>query len=111
MELTGAESRVTSILKGTKKKKSLIEKITNLSCINSDNNFLQKEKENNISRIYLISCLVFFILELFLQLDFLPNLYVILFFILNFILIISFIGMSFNNPGIIEDSNYKNIDW
>ena len=111
VELTGSESRVTSILKGTKKEKSLIEKITNISCINSDNNFLQKEKENNISRVYLISCIIFFILELFLQLDFLPNFYVIFFFILYFILLVSFIGMSFNNPGIIEDSNYKNIDW
>ena len=111
-EITGIESRVTSILIGTKKEKSLIEKISTLSCTLPDNNFFQREKENNtMSKVYLITYFVLLFLELFLQLDFLPNFYVIIFFLLSFILFISFIYMSFNNPGIIEDANYKNIDW
>ena len=111
-EITGIESRVTSILIGTKKEKSLIEKISTLSCTLPDNNFFQREKENNtMSKVYLITYFILLFLELFLQLDFLPNFYVIIFFLLSFILFISFIYMSFNNPGIIEDANYKNIDW
>lgn len=112
IEITGAESRVTNILLAQKKEKSLFEKISNLSYINSDNNFLKKEKESIISsKVYLITYLIFIIIELFLQLDFLPNFYVIIFFIMYFVLLISFIYMSFVNPGIIEDVNYKNIDW
>ncbi len=112
LELTGAESRVSSILMATKKKKSLIEKLSNLSCINSESNYFKKENETLISsKVYLISYLILLIIELFLQLDFLPNLYVILFFVMYFILLISFIYMTFSNPGNIEDLNYKNIDW
>ena len=115
LELTGAESRVTGILMGIKKQKSLVEKLLNISCINSDNNnnfaSIKNQENNGLSKIYLVSYIILIILELFLQLDFLPNIYVIIFFIACFILFISFIYMSFNNPGIIEDSNYKNIDW
>ena len=115
LELTGAESRVTGILMGIKKQKSLVEKLLNISCINSDNNnnfaSIKNQENNGLSKIYLVSYIILIILELFLQLDFLPNIYVIIFFITCFILFISFIYMSFNNPGIIEDSNYKNIDW
>jgi palmitoyltransferase len=115
LELTGAESRVTGILMGIKKQKNLVEKLLNISCINSDNNnnfaSIKNQENNGLSKIYLVSYIILIILELFLQLDFLPNIYVIIFFIACFILFISFIYMSFNNPGIIEDSNYKNIDW
>ena len=115
LELTGAESRVTGILMGIKKQKNLVEKLLNISCINSDNNnnfaSIKNQANNGLSKIYLVSYIILIILELFLQLDFLPNIYVIIFFIACFILFISFIYMSFNNPGIIEDSNYKNIDW
>ena len=115
LELTGAESRVTGILMGIKKQKNLVEKLLNISCINSDNNnnfaSIKNQEYNGLSKIYLVSYIILIILELFLQLDFLPNIYVIIFFIACFILFISFIYMSFNNPGIIEDSNYKNIDW
>ena len=115
LELTGAESRVTGILMGIKKKKNLVEKLLNISCINSDNNnnfaSIKNQENNGLSKIYLVSYIILIILELFLQLDFLPNIYAIIFFIACFILFISFIYMSFNNPGIIEDSNYKNIDW
>lgn len=115
LELTGAESRVTGILMGIKKQKNLVEKLLNISCINSDNNnnfaSIKNQEKNGLSKIYLVSYIILIILELFLQLDFLPNIYVIIFFIACFILFISFIYMSFNNPGIIEDSNYKNIDW
>ena len=115
LELTGAESRVTGILMGIKKQKNLVEKLLNISCINSDNNnnfaSIKNQENNGLSKIYLVSYIILIILELFLQLDFLPNIYVIIFFISCFILFISFIYMSFNNPGIIEDSNYKNIDW
>ena len=115
LELTGAESRVTGILMGIKKQKNLVEKLLNISCINSDNNnnfaSIKNQENNGLSEIYLVSYIILIILELFLQLDFLPNIYVIIFFIACFILFISFIYMSFNNPGIIEDSNYKNIDW
>ena len=115
LELTGAESRVTGILMGIKRQKNLVEKLLNISCINSDNNnnfaSIKNQENNGLSKIYLVSYIILIILELFLQLDFLPNIYVIIFFIACFILFISFIYMSFNNPGIIEDSNYKNIDW
>lgn len=115
LELTGAESRVTGILMGIKKQKNLVEKLLNISCINSDNNnnfaSIKNQENNGLSKIYLVSYIILIILELFLQLDFLPNIYVIIFFVACFILFISFIYMSFNNPGIIEDSNYKNIDW
>ena len=115
LELTGAESRVTGILMGIKKQKNLVEKLLNISCINSDNNnnfaSIKNQENNGLSKIYLVSYIILIILELFLQLDFLPNIYVIIFFIACFILFISFIYMSFNKPGIIEDSNYKNIDW
>ena len=112
IELTGVESRVSSILMAQKKEKSLFEKISNLPCINPDYNYLKKDKEGIISsKVYLITYTIFLILELFLQLDFLPNIYVIIYFIMKFILLITFIYMSFVNPGIIEDVNYKNIDW
>ena len=100
---------------GIKNQKNLVEKLLNISCINSDNNnnfaSIKNQENNGLSKIYLVSYIILIILELFLQLDFLPNIYVIIFFIACFILFISFIYMSFNNPGIIEDSNYKNIDW
>ena len=112
IEISGIESRISSILLATKKKKGFIEKIANLSWTNSDNNYIEKSKEkNNISRIYLISYFILIIIESFLQLDFLPNFYCIIFFLLTFVHFISFIYMTFNNPGIIEDANYKNIDW
>ena len=111
-EITGNESRVTSILLGAKKEKSLIEKITTLSCTlpDNNNNYLQKEN-STISKVYLITYFILTFLHLFLQLDFLPNFYIIIFLLFCFILFISFIYMSLNNPGIIEDANYKNIDW
>ena len=114
LELTGADSRVMSILLKEKKGKSILEKISTFSCNSNENNDnYQKNKENYLinPRSYLITYFIFLIIDLFLQLDFLPNFYFILFFILSFILFISFIYMSFNNPGIIEDANYKNIDW
>ena len=111
-EITGVESRVTSILIGTKKEKSLFEKISTLSCTLPDNNNNYIQKENStISKIYLITYFILSLLDVFLQLDFLPNFYIIIFLIFCFIHFISFIYMSFNNPGIIEDANYKNIDW
>ena len=111
-EITGNESRVTSILLGAKKEKSLIEKITTLSCTlpDNNNNYLQKEN-STISKVYLITYFILTFLHVFLQLDFLPNFYIIIFLLFCFILFISFIYMSLNNPGIIEDANYKNIDW
>ena len=111
-EITGNESRVTSILLGAKKEKSLIEKITTLSCTlpDNNNNYLQKEN-STISKVYLITYFILSFLHVFLQLDFLPNFYIIIFLLFCFILFISFIYMSLNNPGIIEDANYKNIDW
>jgi len=61
-EITGNESRVTSILLGAKKEKSLIEKITTLSCTlpDNNNNYLQKEN-STISKVYLIT---YFILKI-----------------------------------------------
>ena len=111
-EITGNESRVTSILLGAKKEKSLIEKISTLSCTlpDNNNNYLQKEN-STISKVYLITYFILTFLHVFLQLDFLPNFYIIIFLLFCFILFISFIYMSLNNPGIIEDANYKNIDW
>ena len=111
-EIAGNESRVTSILLGAKKEKSLIEKITTLSCTlpDNNNNYLQKEN-STISKVYLITYFILSFLHVFLQLDFLPNFYIIIFLLFCFILFISFIYMSLNNPGIIEDANYKNIDW
>ena len=112
IELTGVDSRVSNILLEAKKEKNCLEKLSSLTFTNSDNNYLQKEQKNNFTpKLYLIIYLIFLIIELFLQLDFLPNLYIIIFFIAYFILFISFIYMNFINPGIIEDSNYKNIDW
>ena len=115
LELTGADSRVMSILINAKKGKSLLEKIATFSCINNENsnNNIQKDKENSLinPKSYLITYFIFLIVDLFLQLDFLPNFYIVVFFILSFIIFISFIYMSFNNPGILEDANYKNIDW
>ena len=95
LELTGAESRVTGILMGIKKQKNLVEKLLNISCINSDNNnnfaSIKNQEKNGLSKIYLVSYIILIILELFLQLDFLPNIYVIIFFIACFRLwIISF---------------------
>ena len=111
-EIAGNESRVTSILLGAKKEKSLIEKITTLSCTlpDNNNNYLQKEN-STISKVYLITYFILSFLHVFLQLDFLPNFYIIIFLLFCFILFISFIYISLNNPGIIEDANYKNIDW
>ena len=112
IELTGVDSRASNILLEAKKEKNCLEKLSSLTFTNSDNNYLQKEQKNNFTpKLYLIIYLIFLIIELFLQLDFLPNLYIIIFFIAYFILFISFIYMNFINPGIIEDSNYKNIDW
>ena len=51
---------------GTKKEKSLIEKISTLSCTLPDNNFFQREKENNtMSKVYLITYFILLFLELF----------------------------------------------
>ena len=111
-ELTGPDSRVSNILQEAKREKSCIEKLSNLSGTNSEYIFLLKDQENNTtSKIYLIIYFFLLIIELFLQLDFLQNIYIIIFFVMYFILFISLIYMSFINPGIIEDNNYKNIDW
>ena len=112
LELTGADSRVMSILINAKKGKSLLEKISTFFCINNDNiTKIGKEKENFLfnPKSYIITYCILLLLDLFLQLNFLPNIYIILFFIISFILFISFIYMYFNNPGIIEESN--SIDW
>ena len=58
LELTGAESRVTGILMGIKKQKNLVEKLLNISCINSDNNnnfaSIKNQENNGLSKIYLV---------------------------------------------------------
>lgn len=109
-ELTGAESRVMNILLSATPNKSCFQNMLRISNSNTRN-----KKEDNQTVIspsmYLFSSIICWLLVFFLQLDFLPSFYSILFFLLIFILLISFIYMNFSNAGIIEDANYKNIDW
>lgn len=109
-ELTGANSRIMNILLSSKTNKSCLENIFRISTSESKN---KKEENQTIitPSIYLFVSIICWLLVFFLQLNYLPNFYSALFFLLVFILLISFIYMNFSNAGIIEDANYKNIEW
>ena len=109
-EITGADSRIMNILLSAKPSKTCFQNIFRISISNTTN-----KKEDNQTIItpsmYLFVSIICWLLVFFLQLDFLPYFYSILFFLFIFILFLSFIYMNFSNAGIIEDANYKNIDW
>ena len=109
-EITGPDSRIMNILLSAKPSKTCFQNIFRISSSNTTN-----KKEDNQTIItpsmYLFVSIICWLLIFFLQLDFLPYFYSILFFLFIFILLLSFIYMNFSNAGIIEDANYKNIDW
>ena len=109
-ELTGPDSRVMNILLSANPSKSCFQNIFRISNSNTRN---KKEENQTIITppIYLFLSIVCWILVFLFQLNYLPYFYSTLFFLLVFILLISFIYMNFNNAGIIEDANYKNIEW
>ena len=109
-ELTGPNSRIMNVLLSSKPSKSLLHNIFRIS--SSENRSKQDENQTLATpSMYLIISIIFWILVFFFQLNYLPYFYTILFFIFIFILLISFIYMNFSNAGIVEDANYKNIDW
>lgn len=109
-DLTGADSRIMNLLLSAKPNKSCFQNIFRISSSNTAN---KKEENQTIitPSMYLFVSIICWLLIFFLQLDYLSYFYSILFFLLIFILLISFIYMNFSNAGVIEDANYKNIDW
>ena len=109
-ELTGANSRIMNILLSSKTNKSCFQNIFRIS--NSDSKNRRDEGQAVITpSMYLTTSIICWLLIFFLQLNYLPHFYSALFFIFVFTLLISFIYMNFSNAGIIEDANYKNIEW
>lgn len=105
-EIMGAESRIVKILLSEKPQNNLIQTV--LTNIND-----KSEKSEDFSspkKYFLANIILSFFIFLF-ELDYLPKLYSIIFFLMMFLLLICFIYMMFVNPGTIEDSSYKNIDW
>lgn len=110
LELTGTNSRITNILLSSKENKSFFQNIFSIS--NSDSKNGKDEDQTVITpSIYLFTSIICWLLIFFLQLNYLPHFYSALFFVFVFTLLISFIYMNFSNAGIIEDANYKNIEW
>jgi hypothetical protein len=110
-ELTGADSRVMNLLLSSKPNKTCLQ---NYFRISSNNNARNKKEDNKTiitPSMYLLFSVISWIINFLLQLNYLPYCYSIIFFLLVFVLLISFIYMNFSNAGIIEDSNYKNMQW
>lgn len=109
-ELTGPDSRVMNILLSSNPSKTCFQNIFRIS--NSNTRDKKEENQTIITpSIYLFLSIICWILVFIFQLNYLPYFYSTLFFLLVFTLLISFIYMNFNNAGIIEDANYKNIEW
>ena len=105
-ELTGYSSKITNILLSSQPKKSCLD---NFCKIKNNNKKINKELAVT-PPMYLIANIIFWTLDFFLQLDYLPKIYSFIFFILIFGLLFSFTYISFSDPGKIEnlDNNY---DW
>ena len=107
-ELTGYSSKVTNILISSQPKKTCLQNFCRISDKNKKN---KNEDDAAITPpIYFFGNVIFFFMVFFLQLDYLNNIYSVIFFSIIFCHLFSFTYMSFSDPGIIKNTDC-NYDW